>query len=92
LAPPRAASAGVDGPPRPASAIGVTTEPPTKVPAPRIRSNLAPALAETISGPPMSPSSTPPPGRPRSQAAKRNVRNRYVDVFQQDNGATGGPP
>ena len=26
---------------------------------------------------------TPPPSRPRSQATKRNIRSRYVDVFQQ---------
>ena len=35
-------------------------------------------------GPSGSP--TPPPSRPRSQATKRNLRSRYVDVFQPPNG------
>lgn len=51
---------------------------------PRIRSALA--QSDSDSAPP-TPTGTaqpglPPPSRPKSQASKRGVRNRYVDVFQ----------
>ncbi|KAI0062273.1 hypothetical protein BV25DRAFT_1804047 [Artomyces pyxidatus] len=87
-APPPARSASamdMSGPPRRASAA-----------AARPRSNLVPVNGETNGDssppgviptptPPPGPSGTPPPppSRPRSQAAKRNIRSRYVDVFQQ---------
>ncbi|CAA7271684.1 unnamed protein product [Cyclocybe aegerita] len=78
-------------PMRPASAIDLTTEPPTKVPM-RIRSNLAPPTESAPSTPTGTrlnpPSGPPPPSRPRSQATKRPVRSRYVDVFQQEGGAS----
>ncbi|KAF8163317.1 Sec23-binding domain of Sec16-domain-containing protein [Crassisporium funariophilum] len=72
-------------PPRSSSAIDLGAEPPMKIPA-RIRSNLAPP---TESAPPTPTGTrlnagTPPPGRPKSSAAKRNIRSRYVDVFQQE--------
>lgn len=87
--PPRALSVGAGGPPpRSASAIDLTTEPPTKVP-PRIRSNLAPPATEVLSSSQLSVMGGPP-ARPRSQAAKRNIRNRYVDVFQQEKGVASG--
>jgi len=75
------------GPPlRSASAIDLTTEPPTKVPT-RIRSNLAPPTGtapSTPTGIKLDTSGPPPPARPKSQATKRNIRSRYVDVFQQE--------
>ncbi|KAJ3507874.1 hypothetical protein NLJ89_g6061 [Agrocybe chaxingu] len=78
-------------PMRPASAIDLTTEPPTKV-AMRIRSNLAPPTESAPSTPTGTrlnlPSGPPPPSRPRSQATKRPVRSRYVDVFQQEGGTS----
>ncbi|KAI0665169.1 Sec23-binding domain of Sec16-domain-containing protein [Cubamyces menziesii] len=87
------------GPPpaRPATAHPIDlTEPPRRAPPPRVRSNLVPSDADGPSAPPspMPPSGTPPPpgggpppaGRARP-AAKRNVRSRYVDVFQQEVGA-----
>ncbi|KDR81637.1 hypothetical protein GALMADRAFT_152477 [Galerina marginata CBS 339.88] len=77
-------------PPRSASAIDLSTEPPTKVPM-RIRSNLAPPTESAPSTPTgtrmLNPSGLPPPGRPKSGAAKRNIRSRYVDVFQEGGGA-----
>ncbi|KAG1891037.1 Sec23-binding domain of Sec16-domain-containing protein [Suillus subluteus] len=77
-------------PARSASAIDLSTSPTAKPPM-RVRSNLAPAAATSLPNTP-APSTPatplPPPSRPRSQAAKRNVRNRYVDVFQQqENGS-----
>ncbi|KAI0670288.1 Sec23-binding domain of Sec16-domain-containing protein [Trametes maxima] len=92
------------GPPpaRPATAhpIDLTAEPPRRAP-PRVRSNLVPSDAEGVPTPPSplpppSASGTPPPlgagpppaGRPKS-AMKRNVRSRYVDVFQQEASAGG---
>ncbi|KAI0362216.1 hypothetical protein OH77DRAFT_1507802 [Trametes cingulata] len=93
------------GPPpaRPATAhpIDITSEPPRR-PPPRVRSNLVPSDADSNSAPPSpmppsSNSSTPPPsggggpppaGRPRP-TAKRNVRSRYVDVFQQETSGGG---
>ncbi|KAG1756748.1 Sec23-binding domain of Sec16-domain-containing protein [Suillus paluster] len=75
---------------RSTSAIDLSTSPTAKPPM-RVRSNLAPTEATSL---PNTPAPTtpmtplPPPGRPRSQAAKRNVRNRYVDVFQQPENAS----
>ena len=83
------------GPPRSASAIDLGSEP-TNAPI-RVRSRLAPPEESApvtptgprfnAAGPPPgsvhSLGSTPPP-RPKSQAAKRNIRSRYVDVFQQE--------
>ncbi|KAI8998549.1 Sec23-binding domain of Sec16-domain-containing protein [Trametes punicea] len=91
------------GPPpaRPATAhpIDLTGEPPRNRQPPRVRSNLVPTDAEGTSAPPspMPPSGTPPPpggGPPmgagkQRPAAKRNVRSRYVDVFQQEANTTG---
>ncbi|KAJ6547614.1 Sec23-binding domain of Sec16-domain-containing protein, partial [Mycena capillaripes] len=78
-------------PPRSASAADMSGPPPGKS-AMRVRSNLAPT-PEAVSLP-SSPlrqstltSSSPPPGRPKSQASKRAIRSRYVDVFQQEGGA-----
>ncbi|KAI0636872.1 Sec23-binding domain of Sec16-domain-containing protein [Trametes polyzona] len=91
------------GPPpaRPATAhpIDLSSEPPRRAPPPRVRSNLVPSDADGPSAPPSpmppSASNTPPPpgaGPPRAGStrpgAKRNVRSRYVDVFQQE--AAGG--
>ncbi|KAH9063420.1 Sec23-binding domain of Sec16-domain-containing protein [Lactarius vividus] len=80
---------------RAASAIDLTASPPKRM-VPRPRSTLGPTegesntngappgLGPTASPPPVpSGSPTPPPSRPRSQATKRNLRSRYVDVFQQ---------
>ncbi|KAG2144936.1 Sec23-binding domain of Sec16-domain-containing protein [Suillus cothurnatus] len=72
-------------PARSASAIDLSTSPTAKPPM-RVRSNLAPAETTSLPNTPAPSTPTtplPPPSRPRSQAAKRNVRNRYVDVFQQ---------
>ncbi|KAH0830581.1 Sec23-binding domain of Sec16-domain-containing protein [Lanmaoa asiatica] len=72
-------------PPRTASAIDLSTPLPSKVPM-RVRSNLVPTEVASMPNTP-APSSIPNPppmGRSRSQAAKKNVRSRYVDVFQQD--------
>ncbi|KAF9564629.1 hypothetical protein CPC08DRAFT_631062 [Agrocybe pediades] len=80
----------VSAPPtRAASAIGLSAEPP-KAPM-RIRSNLAPpteSAPSTPTGTRMNATGPPPPARPKSGAAKRSVRSRYVDVFQQE---AGGP-
>jgi len=86
------------GPPRSASAIDLGFEPSTSAPI-RVRSRLAPPEESSpatptgprfnAAGPPPGPvpplGSTPPP-RPKSQATKRNIRSRYVDVFQQEAG------
>ncbi|KAF8964701.1 Sec23-binding domain of Sec16-domain-containing protein [Flammula alnicola] len=76
------------GPPlRSASAVDLG-EPPVKAPM-RIRSNLAPpteSAPSTPTGTRLNPSGPPPPARPKSQATKRNIRSRYVDVFQQETG------
>ncbi|OSC99056.1 hypothetical protein PYCCODRAFT_1438667 [Trametes coccinea BRFM310] len=92
------------GPPpaRPATAhpIDLTAEPPRRAAPPRVRSNLVPTDADGPSAPPspMPPmGSTPPPGGgpPPASASrsrpgvKRNVRSRYVDVFQQEASAGG---
>jgi len=70
--------------PRPASTMG---NGPPKAPPPRARSNLVPTDDESGSVPstPPPPSGlSTPPSRPKSQASgKRNIRSRYVDVFQQ---------
>jgi len=75
-------------PNRSASAIDLSTSPPSRTTM-RVRSNLVP----TLDSAPSTPTGTrlappgPPPGRPKSQASKRNIRSRYVDVFQQEGGA-----
>ncbi|KAI1795779.1 Sec23-binding domain of Sec16-domain-containing protein [Ganoderma leucocontextum] len=92
--PPSSPLAGGPPPTRPATAgaIDLTSEPPRRPPT-RVRSNLVPSDATDQPSAPPSPmptSGTPPPGngpptgRARSAAAKRNVRSRYVDVFQQE--------
>ncbi|KAI6022685.1 Sec23-binding domain of Sec16-domain-containing protein [Pisolithus marmoratus] len=73
---------------RTASATDLTNpKPPT-----RARSNLVPpevAAMPTTSNVDLGTGAVPPPmGRPRSQAAKKNVRSRYVDVFQQEAGTS----
>lgn len=85
------------GPPvRPASAIDMGSQH-MKAP-PRTRSNLVPRNGlDAMSAPPSPPmrpnTSTPPLGasvsRPKSTASKRNVRSRYVDVFQQPSDSQG---
>lgn len=80
----------ISGPPtRAASAIDLSASPPSRGPI-RVRSNLAPPAESAPSTPTGSrpPSGGPPIGRPTSQASKRNIRNRYVDVFQQGNGGS----
>ncbi|KAJ7097910.1 Sec23-binding domain of Sec16-domain-containing protein [Mycena belliarum] len=84
-------------PARSASAAATTADlggPPPSKSMLRVRSNLAPTPES--SSMPSSPlrqstltpsSSPPPPGRPKSQASKRAIRSRYVDVFQQEGGA-----
>ncbi|KAL4265213.1 Protein transport protein sec16 [Pleurotus pulmonarius] len=72
-------------PPRAASAIDLSTSPPSKT-VMRVRSNLAPpptaeSAPSTPTGMRLSPNGGPPPPRPKSQATKRNIRSRYVDVF-----------
>lgn len=86
------------GPPkinRPASVADLTlSSPPVGAKPPRARSNLVPTDEDGAAGslsvpgtPPPSGAATPPI-RPKSQAsAKRNVRSRYVDVFQQGGGS-----
>ncbi|KZT09428.1 uncharacterized protein LAESUDRAFT_735142 [Laetiporus sulphureus 93-53] len=78
-------------PARPATANAVSFGNGPPRPPMRVRSNLVPAEAENGSAPPTPASATmpttpgvgpPPGGRSRAQA-KRPVRNRYVDVFQQ---------
>ncbi|KAG6850992.1 hypothetical protein H0H93_004479 [Arthromyces matolae] len=75
---------------RSTSAIDLSTSPPSRTTM-RVRSNLVPtpeSAPSTPTGTRLGPGAAPPPSRPRSQAsAKRNIRNRYVDVFQQE-GAT----
>jgi COPII coat assembly protein SEC16 len=77
-------------PPARASSSFDLTSPPRKMPPPRARSNLVPTENQMDSAPP-SPApgaglNVPaPPSRPSSRAqagGKRNVRSRYVDVFQ----------
>ncbi|KAG5638379.1 hypothetical protein H0H81_000390 [Sphagnurus paluster] len=75
-------------PNRSASAIDLSTSPPSRT-VMRVRSNLVPApdsAPSTPTGTRLAPSG-PPPGRPKSQASKRNIRSRYVDVFQQETSA-----
>ncbi|KAG9318501.1 Sec23-binding domain of Sec16-domain-containing protein [Chiua virens] len=70
-------------PPRTASAIDLSTPPTSRVPR-AVRSDLVPTEVASMPNTP-APSPNPPPmGRSRSQATKKNVRSRYVDVFQQD--------
>ncbi|KAJ4487935.1 Sec23-binding domain of Sec16-domain-containing protein [Lentinula aciculospora] len=77
------------GPPPPRAASAMDNPPSTGKPPMRVRSNLVP----TDEGPGSTPSTPtgsrlappgPPPSRPKSQASKRNVRSRYVDVLQQE--------
>jgi len=74
-------------PARPTFAIDLNAGPPM-----RVRSNVAPPEAASLPNTPMPGTSSstppPPPSRPRSQATKRNVRTRYVDVFQQPENAS----
>jgi COPII coat assembly protein SEC16 len=94
---PKSSNGALPPPPaRAASAIDLTASPPKRMVS-RSRSNLvpiegegttkgllSPSLRSTDSPPPTSSGSpTPPPSRPRSQATKRNLRSRYVDVLQQ---------
>ncbi|KAF9227903.1 hypothetical protein BS17DRAFT_764261 [Gyrodon lividus] len=81
------ASVPPHAPPRTTSAIDLSTSPLAKAPM-RVRSNLVPTKVASV---PNTPASgmvimppPPPMGRPRSQATKKNVRSRYVDVFQQE--------
>ncbi|EJD06041.1 uncharacterized protein FOMMEDRAFT_139329 [Fomitiporia mediterranea MF3/22] len=75
-------------PGRPLSAIDKGSSAPPKRELQRARSNLVPVDGADSSAPPtptvMSSFSAPPPtgNRPKS-AAKKSVRSRYVDVFQQ---------
>ncbi|PFH54340.1 hypothetical protein AMATHDRAFT_44853 [Amanita thiersii Skay4041] len=76
------------------SAIDLSSSPPSK-PTMRVRSNLIPSPIDsapsTPTGSRLAPNSNgaPPLGRPKSQASgKRNIRSRYVDVFQQESGST----
>ncbi|KAI5122954.1 hypothetical protein M0805_006834 [Coniferiporia weirii] len=98
VSPSRSMSMSHSGPPppsplppgRPQSAMDSTSAPPPRKPIMRVRSNLIPEESASTSAPPtpavMSSLSAPPPtGRPRSAAAKKSVRSRYVDVFQQEN-------
>lgn len=70
---------------RTVSAIDLSTPPTSQIPM-RVRSSLVPTEVASMPNTPAPGSipNPPPMGRSRSQAAKKNVRNRYVDVFQQD--------
>lgn len=84
-------------PGRPQSAMDTMSGPPRgmappKTAASRLRANLGPedaaAPPPAVSAPPTPAAiagltATPPTGRPKSAAARKNVRSRYVDVFQQ---------
>ncbi|KAJ3725933.1 Sec23-binding domain of Sec16-domain-containing protein [Lentinula raphanica] len=78
------------GPPPPRSASAMDNSSTSKPPM-RVRSNLVPSDEGGTGSAPSTPTGSrlappgPPPSRPRSQASKRNVRSRYVDVFQQEN-------
>ncbi|KZS99244.1 hypothetical protein SISNIDRAFT_448107 [Sistotremastrum niveocremeum HHB9708] len=80
-------TSGGSEPPRSVSAFDLSASPPKKPPM-RARSNLVPGnpgdAPSTPSSPVPSPGLAPPPGRPKSSTAKRNIRSRYVDVFQQN--------
>ncbi|KAJ7632637.1 Sec23-binding domain of Sec16-domain-containing protein [Roridomyces roridus] len=99
---PQTASPGMTGPrtgnatPPPAgparsASVADFGAPPANKGVLRVRSNLS-ATPESASLPssPLRQSSltppSPPPGRPKSQASKRAIRSRYVDVFQQEGG------
>ncbi|KAJ6496726.1 Sec23-binding domain of Sec16-domain-containing protein [Mycena vitilis] len=78
-------------PPRSASAADMSG-PPAGKSVMRVRSNLAPTPeAASLPSSPLRQSTltsaSPPPGRPKSQASKRAIRSRYVDVFQQEGAA-----
>ncbi|TCD71886.1 hypothetical protein EIP91_000018 [Steccherinum ochraceum] len=83
-------------PVRPATAIDLTDSPP-KQPPMRVRSNLVPQDVQSapnspatarppmpmaMDGPPGLDGPPPPGARAKAAGAKRNVRSRYVDVFQ----------
>ncbi|KXN89245.1 COPII coat assembly protein sec-16 [Leucoagaricus sp. SymC.cos] len=107
--PPSRPPSGPPGPPsnganghalgRPASAIDLTTSPPTSKPIMRVRSNLAPPGVDSAPPTPTGTRLAPgpagaatggPPTRPKSSTSqKRNVRSRYVDVFAQEGGGSG---
>ncbi|KAH7871832.1 Sec23-binding domain of Sec16-domain-containing protein [Lentinula edodes] len=78
------------GPPPPRAASAMDNPPSAGKPPMRVRSNLVPSDEGGPGSAPSTPTGSrlappgPPPGRPRSQASKRNVRSRYVDVFQQE--------
>ncbi|KAJ3987357.1 Sec23-binding domain of Sec16-domain-containing protein [Lentinula detonsa] len=78
------------GPPPPRSASAMDNNSSSIKPPMRVRSNLVPSDEDGPGSAPGTPTGSrlappgPPPGRPRSQASKRNVRSRYVDVFQQE--------
>lgn len=82
----RAPPSPMPPPPRPASAMEPSMVPPKRsVTTPRIHSNLIPT--DATSAPPTpgvlsAMNAAPPTGRSKSAATKRNVRSRYVDVFQ----------
>ncbi|KAH6918573.1 Sec23-binding domain of Sec16-domain-containing protein [Coprinopsis sp. MPI-PUGE-AT-0042] len=60
------------------------SRPPSTAPPPPMGGSRPPSTA-----PPGSPGpGSGPPSRPRSQAAKKNIRSRYVDVFSQEGGAS----
>ncbi|PCH38075.1 hypothetical protein WOLCODRAFT_161281 [Wolfiporia cocos MD-104 SS10] len=93
------AMSGMTPPPppaRPATANAFESSGGPPKPPMRVRSNLVPEEANG-SAPPTPMSATmpitpgagpPPPGGRTSRQAKRPVRNRYVDVFQQQAGAS----
>lgn len=70
--------------------LGSTPPPPVGLPGtggppPPMGGSRPPSTAP----PPGSPGpGSGPPSRPRSQAAKKNIRSRYVDVFSQEGGAS----
>ncbi|KAJ7046799.1 Sec23-binding domain of Sec16-domain-containing protein [Mycena alexandri] len=92
--PPRSASvADMSGPPPGKSAMRVRST----LAAPPETASLpsSPLRQSTMTSPSPPPGrdtpplgrDTPPPGRPKSQASKRAIRSRYVDVFQQEGAA-----
>ncbi|KAF9652872.1 hypothetical protein BDM02DRAFT_3108502 [Thelephora ganbajun] len=81
-------------PPRPASAVDLSS-PPRKT-LPRGKSSLVPDNTQPVPQTPVSNETgflqpPIPPSRPRSQASKKNVRSRYVDVFQQPTSTSPAP-
>ncbi|KAK2466902.1 hypothetical protein APHAL10511_001160 [Amanita phalloides] len=74
-----------------ASAIDLTNSPPGKSML-RPRSNLGPPGRDSVPSPPTGTRPSPggpPPSRPNSQTStRRNLRSRYVDVFQSEGGGS----